>query len=139
MRKLTLIAAIIGTAGALAVTVPAPASARETLRFSFDVGGVTLAFRDGYYDHHHHWHKWRSRNEMRSFRARYSRRFRDYDHDGVRNAYDYDRDGDGIPNRFDAQPNRPNRDIRGYGTRRDRDHDGVPNRFDARPNNPWRY
>lgn len=34
-----------------------------------------------------------------------------------------DRDGDGIPNRFD----------------RDRDGDGVPNRFDARPNNPRRH
>jgi hypothetical protein len=34
-----------------------------------------------------------------------------------------DRDGDGIPNRYD----------------RDRDGDGVPNRLDARPNNPRRY
>lgn len=33
-----------------------------------------------------------------------------------------DRDGDGVPNRFD----------------RDRDGDGVPNRFDSRPNNPYR-
>jgi len=34
-----------------------------------------------------------------------------------------DRDGDGIPNRYD----------------RDRDGDGVPNRFDRRPGNPYRY
>ncbi len=33
-----------------------------------------------------------------------------------------DRDGDGVPNRFD----------------RDRDGDGIPNRFDRRPNNPYR-
>ena len=33
-----------------------------------------------------------------------------------------DRDGDGVPNRYD----------------RDRDGDGVPNRFDTRPNNPYR-
>jgi hypothetical protein len=25
------------------------------------------------------------------------------------------------------------------GTRHDRDGDGVPNRFDARPNNPYRH
>ena len=34
-----------------------------------------------------------------------------------------DRDGDGIPNRYD----------------RDRDGDGVPNRYDQRPDNPRRY
>ena len=35
----------------------------------------------------------------------------------------YDRDRDGVPNRYD----------------RDRDGDGVPNRWDHRPNNPRRY
>lgn len=35
----------------------------------------------------------------------------------------WDRDGDGVPNRYD----------------RDRDGDGVPNRFDRRPDNPYRY
>jgi hypothetical protein len=43
---------------------------------------------------------------------------------GVSSAPGYrgDRDGDGVPNRYD----------------RDRDGDGVPNRFDSRPNNPYR-
>jgi Thrombospondin type 3 repeat len=44
----------------------------------------------------------------------------------------WDRDGDGIPNRYDRTP---------YGEvrMRDRDRDGVPNRFDNYPNNPyWR-
>jgi len=35
----------------------------------------------------------------------------------------WDRDHDGVPNRYD----------------RDRDGDGVPNRFDRRPDNPYRY
>ncbi|RZL90264.1 MAG: hypothetical protein EOP82_16060 [Variovorax sp.] len=35
----------------------------------------------------------------------------------------WDRDRDGVPNRYD----------------RDRDGDGVPNRYDRRPNNPYRY
>ena len=35
----------------------------------------------------------------------------------------WDRDGDGIPNRYD----------------KDRDGDGVPNRYDRRPDNPRRY
>ena len=45
---------------------------------------------------------------------------------GWRNGPRGDRDGDGIPNRYD----RPNRD---------RDGDGVRNRDDARPDNPNRY
>ena len=40
-----------------------------------------------------------------------------------------DRDGDGVPNRYDNTPRRPG----------DRDGDGIPNRFDRRPNNPGRY
>ena len=31
------------------------------------------------------------------------------------------------------------RGYRGHGPRWDRDGDGVPNRYDARPNNPYRY
>ena len=38
----------------------------------------------------------------------------------------WDRDGDGIPNRYD----------RVYNPRWDRDGDGVPNRYDPRPNQP---
>ena len=44
-----------------------------------------------------------------------------------------DRDRDGIPNRYDSQPNRPN----GRG---DRDRDGIPNRVDRNPNRPnWNF
>ena len=38
----------------------------------------------------------------------------------------WDRDGDGIPNRYD----------RVYNPRWDRDGDGIPNRYDRRPNRP---
>ena len=40
----------------------------------------------------------------------------------------WDRDGDGIPNRYD----------RVYNPRWDRDGDGVPNRYDRRDNRSWR-
>ena len=56
----------------------------------------------------------------------------DRDHDGIPNRYDrvynprWDRDGDGIPNRYD----------RVYNPRWDRDGDGVPNRYDRHPNRP---
>lgn len=37
-------------------------------------------------------------------------------------GYVHDRDGDGVPNRYD----------------RDRDNDGVPNGYDRQPGNPYR-
>ena len=49
----------------------------------------------------------------------------DRDGDGVPNRYDrvynprWDRDGDGIPNRYERRD--------GYGYGHDRDHDGIPN------------
>jgi len=50
----------------------------------------------------------------------------DRDGDGIPNRYDrvynprWDRDGDGVPNRYDRYDNR----------RHDRDGDGIPNRYD---------
>lgn len=56
----------------------------------------------------------------------------DRDGDGVPNRYDrvynprWDRDGDGIPNRYDRR-DRYDRYDRYGGHHRDRDHDGIPN------------
>jgi hypothetical protein len=50
-----------------------------------------------------------------------------------------DRDGDGIPNRYDRHPGRY--DTRGGYSQAgwgDADHDGVRNRYDRAPNNPYR-
>jgi hypothetical protein len=58
----------------------------------------------------------------------------DRDGDGIPNRYDrvynpaWDVDGDGIPNRHDAR----------YRPRWDHDGDGVPNRYDRHDHNPWR-
>jgi hypothetical protein len=81
--------------------------------------------------------------------AQYAPR-QDLDHDGIQNRYDRDRDGDGIPNASDPNPNRFNRtriaryahdmDHDGIADRSDRDVDGdrVPNRRDRFPYNPRR-
>ena len=62
---------------------------------------------------------------------RYYDRYDRYGYDGPRDRYysnryygdrTYDRDRDGVPNRYD----------------RDRDNDGVPNYADRRPDNPYR-
>ena len=73
----------------------------------------------------------------------------DLDHDGIQNRYDRDRDGDGIANKSDPNPNVFNRtrwvrghdmDHDGIADRSDRDRDGdrVPNRRDRFPNDRHR-
>jgi hypothetical protein len=143
MKKLTMIAAILGTVGSLAIADAhtTPAAAQDRFAFSFSVGDVDMAYRNGYTDRYGRFHYWSSPREMREFRGRYASRYRDMDWDGIPNRYDRDRDGDGVPNRYDNRPNRPGyygRDRGFYGTRRDWDGDGVPNRFDSRPRNPYR-
>jgi hypothetical protein len=67
----------------------------------------------------------------------------DRDGDGIPNRYDRnpnrmnrgDRDRDGVPNRFDRD--RDNDGVRNRNDR-DRDGDGVPNHRDSRPDNPNR-
>jgi hypothetical protein len=70
----------------------------------------------------------------------------DLDRDGIQNRYDQDRDGDGLSNRSDPNPNVFNRtyvarnahdmDHDGIADRsdRDRDGDGIPNARDPHPN-----
>ena len=67
----------------------------------------------------------------------YDQRFNDQRfHDNDRHRYQptrWDRDGDGIPNRYDPTPDGRVRAMR------DSDGDGVPDRFDNYPHNPrWR-
>jgi hypothetical protein len=137
MNKLTMMAAVLGTVGTLAIADArmSPAAAQDAFSFSFSVGDVDTAYRNGYYDRSGRWHNWRDAREAREFRGRYASRYRDTDRDGVPNAYDRDRDGDGIPNRYDNRPNRPSY----QRTRSDRDGDGVPNRRDRFPRNPYRW
>jgi hypothetical protein len=139
MNKLTMMAAVVGTIGTLAITDArmSPVAAQESFGFSFSIGDVDMAYRNGYYDRRGRWHTWRDPREMREFRSRYASRYRDMDYDGVPNRYDRDRDGDGVPNRYDNRPNRPNYQYQ--RTRRDLDGDGVPNRRDHFPRNPYRW
>ena len=50
-----------------------------------------------------------------------------YDHSGYQRPTRWDRDGDGVPNRYD----------RVYNPRWDRDGDGIPNRYDHRDNSRY--
>lgn len=50
----------------------------------------------------------------------------------------WDRDADGIPDRYERHY-RPRHHHHGRDEYRDRDGDGVPNRYDRRPDNPYRW
>jgi len=47
---------------------------------------------------------------------------------GYRYPTQWDRDADGIPDRYERR----------HGRHWDRDRDGVPDRYDRRPDDPWR-
>ena len=94
--------------------------------------GHWVAERPGYVYHAPRWVE-------RDGRWHYAESRWDRDGDGIPNRYDrtpngnprWDRDGDGIPNNRDRTPD--------GNPRWDRDGDGVPNRYDARPDNPYRH
>lgn len=98
--KILLAAAALSTAS-LAVTAPASAQPNS---FSFRVGDVAMGFNDGYYDRDHRWHHWRNAREHSWYRANYANSYRGFHHRGS-----WDRDGDGVPNRYDRRPNNPYR------------------------------
>lgn len=57
----------------------------------------------------------------------YYRRERDRDHDGIPDSRDKDRDGDGVRNKYDSNPD----SARSHTDKRDRDSDGVRNKNDS--------
>ena len=111
MKKLilaTVAAATLATIGAVGMS--APAIARDSFAFSFDTGNVMFGYSDGYWDRDRRWHRWRNAREARMFREQYRDRYWHRRHDRERNRGWRDRDGDGVPNRFDARPSNPYRD-----------------------------
>jgi hypothetical protein len=104
---------VLGAVGAavLAITLPAaPAAARDSFAFSFDVGNVRMGYSDGYWDNNHQWHSWRNSREHRAYRNQYHDRYANSRHNRHKNGGWRDNDGDGVPNRQDDHPNNPRRD-----------------------------
>jgi hypothetical protein len=124
MKNLRIAAIVVGAiAGLNFASMTAPVQARDVFSFSFDTGAVAFAYSDGYWDKDRRFHRWSSARESREYRARYAHNYKnnrssryrnrgwrgDQDRDGVPNAYDRDRDGDGVSNRRDDSPGNPRR------------------------------
>jgi hypothetical protein len=72
-------------AGSLFVAAPAAAHDRNSrVGIYVDLGNVSIAYSNGYYDHDRRWHRWRSRAEWAHFRRYHRGLYRDY-------AYNHDR------------------------------------------------
>jgi hypothetical protein len=64
---------------ATAVAVIAPAAANAAVGVSFNFGDVGVAYSDGYYDNHHHWHAWRA-GEWDSYRHDHPGHYNNWGH-----------------------------------------------------------
>ena len=94
----------------------------------------------GYWDWRGHRHVWVQGHWMKARPGYYYREPRWVEHGGrwEMRPGGWDRDGDGIPNRYDRDHHDRDRDGVSNRHDRDRDGDGVPNRHDRRPDNPYR-
>jgi hypothetical protein len=44
-------------------------------------GNVAYGYRDGYWDHNHHWNNWQNDEEMRNYRGASNNHYNDWKHD----------------------------------------------------------
>jgi len=88
MKRVIQAVLISGAVGLTAIAVAPPAFAQMDI--GFRIGDVTVAYRDGYWDRDHHWHKWRNDSDWRSFRENHPAHYHDYQHDRDEHGHDHD-------------------------------------------------
>jgi hypothetical protein len=86
--KAMLIACAAGTGAFLAAPSASAHERQASVSIYLDLGDVSVAYRNGYYDHRRRWHSWRSHDEWRHFRRHYRSRYHDYDYDWRRDRGD---------------------------------------------------
>lgn len=82
--KRTIEVALVALAlvGAPLATV-APAAARDEVKISVNPDTIAYGYSDGYWDRHHHWHRWRNRQEAEWYRTHYKEHYDGRRHDQV--------------------------------------------------------
>jgi hypothetical protein len=84
-----------------ALTAATPVLARESTLFIIGAAYAGSVYRDGYFDYHHVWHRWRGPREADAFRAQYRARYVDEFHEGLPDPTDPANDVS-LRNRSDA-------------------------------------
>jgi hypothetical protein len=81
MRSLIKAVLIAGAFAGASLAIPSSASARDSFSVYVHSGDVAFAYRDGWWDSRHNFHRWRDRDEMRWYRRHHRHDYRDWDHD----------------------------------------------------------
>lgn len=84
-KTLKGMAIVLGLAGAT-VAITGSASAQGIgvgigVGVGDNYGNVAYGYRDGYWDHNHHWNRWRNQDEMTRYRAVQGNHYNDWRHD----------------------------------------------------------
>jgi hypothetical protein len=91
-KTLKSMAIVLGLAGAtVAMTSPAGAQGVGVglhvgpiglgIGVGDNYGNVAYGYQDGYWDHHHTWHRWQNDDEMNRYRALQGNHYNDWRHD----------------------------------------------------------
>jgi hypothetical protein len=88
MRKTICAAVLVGGAAIFAATSFTPAPAQAATGVVFDFGNIAFAYTDGYYDHHHRWHRWRH-GEWDRYRRHHRGHYYNWRHDDHRHHHHY--------------------------------------------------
>jgi hypothetical protein len=75
--KTAAILAVLGSA----LAVP---SAQAAVTVRFDMGHVAMGYTNGYYDHDHHWHRWRHHADLEQYRTAHGDSYHEWRHNDRR-------------------------------------------------------
>ncbi len=78
--KRTITAVLLSGAMGLAAIAAAPQASAQ-IGISLNFGDVGIAYQDGYWDSHHHWHHWRNNDEWTRYRQAHPENYHDWRHD----------------------------------------------------------
>ena len=79
MKTIIQAVLITGAVGIAALAAPPQASAQVGITLNF--GDVADAYRDGYWDSHHRWHRWQHANDYRDYSRAHPEHYHDMRHD----------------------------------------------------------
>ncbi len=75
---------VASTIALVPIVSAVPAQAHSQVSVVLDLGNVAFAYRDGYWDRDHRWHRWYSPEQRYRYRVDYRSHYYDWDHDRAR-------------------------------------------------------
>tara|TARA_R110002074_G_scaffold60236_4_gene146105 strand:+ start:7986 stop:8315 length:330 start_codon:yes stop_codon:yes gene_type:complete len=88
MKKIiraTIVMVGLASAGLAMTSTPSLAG----VSINLDFGSVATGYQDGYWDNNHHWHNWRSDEEMHQYRAKHGHKYNNWKRSGKQDRGHY--------------------------------------------------